>query len=272
MIPGSKILSSMVRHALHESVHRSASLATVVSAVGLTLLLVVPLRMRDGELFYWSQRAPSTAVMAREFSSIVIGMGQTIWVFLPLLAVAGLLASSLQKGWIELLVSKPMPRITILGTVYLAGLILWLLSVGLMVASLAATFRWMLHVPAMPLLKAFAVLTLFFAVELAFLVLVAVARPNVMIASAATFAMTFIASLMGARAMIARYFDSRLVERALDGIYYILPKVNELLSLTQRVASTSEALITHWMPLWSSALFGVACLIIAGWLLERKDF
>jgi len=266
------ILGSMVRHALHESVHRSASLATVVSAVGLTLLLVVPLRMRDGELFYWSQRAPSTAVMAREFSSIVMGMGQTIWVFLPLLAVAGLLASSLQKGWIELLISKPMPRVTILSTAYLTGLILWLLSVGLMVSSLAATFRFMLHVPAVPLLKAFAVLTLFFAIELAFLVMVAMARPNVMIATAATFAMTFIASLMGVRALLARYFNSRWLERALDGLYYILPKVSELGSLARRFADTPEARITDWMPLWSSALFGAACLIAAGWLLERKDF
>ena len=262
----------MVRHALHESVHRSASLATVVSAVGLTLLLVLPLRMRDGELFYWSQRAPSPAVMAREFSSIVLGMSQTIWVFLPLLAVAGLLASSLQKGWIELLISKPMPRITILCTAYLTGLILWLLSVGLMVASLAATFRSMLHVPALPLLKAFTVLTLFFAVELAFLVLVAVARPNVMIASAATFAMTFIASLMGVRAVIGRYFDSRWLTWALDGLYYILPKVSELGSLARLLSDSPEARVTAWMPLWSSALFGAACLIAAGGLLNRKDF
>ena len=266
------ILSSLVRHALHESVHRSASLATVVSAVGLTLLLVLPLQMRNGELFYWNQRAGSTAVMAREFSSIVMGMGQTIWVFLPLLAVAGLLASGLQKGWIELLLSKPMPRVTILGAVYLTGLILWLLSVGLMVASLAATFRWMLQVPALPLLKAFAVLTLFFAVELAFLVLVAVARPNVMIASAATFALTLIASLMEDRAKIARYFDSHWLERALDGLYYILPKFSELSSLARRLALTPEAQVTNWMPLWSSALFGAACLIVAGWLLHRKDF
>lgn len=266
------ILGSMVRHALHESVHRSASLATVVSAVAMTLLLVVPLRMRDGELFYWNQRTPSTAVMAREFSVIVMGMSQTIWVFLPLLAAAGLLASSMQKGWIELLISKPMHRLTILITAYLTGLTLWLLSVGLMVASLAATFRWMLRVPALPLLKAFTVLTLFFAVELAFLVLVAVARPNVMIASAATFALTLIASLMEDRAKIARYFDSHWLERALDGLYYILPKFSELSSVARRLALTPEAQITHWMPLWSSALFGAACLIAAGWLLNRKDF
>ena len=103
-------------------------------------------------------------------------------------------------------------------------------------------------------------------------VLVATARPNVMIASAATFAMTFIASLMGVRALLARYFNSRWLERALDGLYYILPKVSELGSLARRFADTPEARITDWMPLWSSALFGAACLIAAGWLLERKDF
>lgn len=266
------ILRSLVRHMLHESVHRSASLATVVSAVGLTLLLVLPLQMRDGEVFYWSQRAGSAAMMARQFSGIFMGVSQTIWVFLPLLAVAGLLASSLQKGWIELLVSKPMPRVTILSSAYVTGVILWLLSVGLMVTSLAATFRWMLHVPALPLLQAFAVLSLFFAVELGFLVLVTVARPNVMIASAATFAMTFFASLMGIRAVIARYFNSRLLEGALDGLYYILPKVSELTSLARLLADSPETPITNWMPLWSSALFGAACLIAAGWLLHRKDF
>ncbi len=266
------ILRSLVRHMLHESVHRSAALATVVSAVGLTLLLLVPLQVRDGEAYYWGQRSGSTATLAREFTTVVLGTGQTIWVFLPLLAVAGLLAAALQKGWIELLFSKPMPRIMLLGAAYATGLILWMLSVGLMVSSLAAAFRWTLHVPALPLLKAFAVLSLFFASELAFLVLVAVARPNVMIAAAATFAMTFFASVMGLRVVVARYFDSRLLERALDGLYYILPKVSELASLARRFADAPGARVTEWMPLWSTALFGAACLVAAGWLLQRKDF
>jgi type VI protein secretion system component VasF len=84
--------------------------------------------------------------------------------------------------------------------------------------------------------------------------------------------MTFIASLMGLRAIIARYFDSRWLERALDGLYYILPKVSELGSLARLLSDSPEARVTAWMPLWSSGLFGAACLMTAGWLLHRKDF
>jgi len=266
------ILASLVRHYLHESVHRSASLATVVSAVGLTLLLVVPLRVRDKEVYYWGQRSNPAPVMAREFSGIAVGMSQTIWVFLPLLASAGLLAAALQKGWIELLLSKPMPRVTLLASVYLAGLLIWFASAGVICFSLAATFRWLLHVPALPLLKAFTVLTLFFAVELGFLTLVAVARPNVMIAAASTFAMTFISGLMTDRIHIARYFNLRWLERVLDALYYILPKANELMALARRLSMDQAVKEMNWMPLWSSALFGLACLAGAAWILERRSY
>jgi hypothetical protein len=115
-------------------------------------------------------------------------------------------------------------------------------------------------------------MTLVFAAELSFLLLVAVARPNVMIASAATFAMTFIASLMGLRASVARYFDSEWLRGALDGVYYVLPKVGELTNLAGRLSETPATKIADWMPIWSTGLFGAGCLIAAAWLLAKKDF
>jgi hypothetical protein len=54
------------------------------------------------------------------------------------------------------------------------------------------------------------------------------------------------------------------------GLYYVLPKVYDMGHMTLGLIRNGN--YDWWMPVWTSALFGIAVLSAALALFQRKDF
>ncbi len=184
--------------------------------------------------------------------------------------MAGLVTVYFQKGWVELFFSKPLHRVSLLVGCYLTGLTLWTLSAGVTLSVPAFYFQSKLGVPATPLLKALAVETLVFAVLLAFLLLILVVHAHATMGVLAVYLLVAVSSAMLSREDIAKFLNSRVALKILDFCYYVLPKVSEMGTAATNLARNIP--VKTWMPLWSSGLFGLGALILAGWILHRKSY
>jgi hypothetical protein len=55
-----------------------------------------------------------------------------------------------------------------------------------------------------------------------------------------------------------------------SGLYYALPELSDLAVMTRRMVSGEPA--GSAMPIWSSALFGAACMGCPLWLFQGRDY
>ena len=76
--------------------------------------------------------------------------------------------------------------------------------------------------------------------------------------------------LMNRQGLYTDYIKSEFAQRALDWLYYVLPKCWEL-NFAAAAFIQSSAISTSW-PLWTTGLFTLATLTLTLWLLERKSF
>ena len=109
-----------------------------------------------------------------------------------------------------------------------------------------------------------------FAVLLSVLVLCGVLWDSAAIGIMAAFAMMVITPILAQKSTLERLLDSEWSRDVVRVLYYVLPKTSDI-SLIIRHLILGQA-IDSWMPVWSTALFGVAVLGAGLWRFERRSF
>lgn len=262
---------AIARHTMHESFHRRPGLVLLAATLIWLLAFLLLVRFREGQVYFWGRpfhRHPQE--FATGFTLVLLTVVREIWTFLALFASAGFVSAYFEKGWVELVFSKPLQRFSVILGSYLAGLALWALSAGTLMVFYAIYFRLQAGRPAAPLLKSLAVVTVAFAVMLAFLILMNVVRPGVALAVLSVYLLLLLSGVLMSRQELAKLLENTAAGKALDLLYYVLPKVPEMTLVATRLAQNRA--VESWMPVWSSALFGLGSLLLAGWILERKSF
>jgi hypothetical protein len=115
------------------------------------------------------------------------------------------------------------------------------------------------------------VVTLFmFSVMLAFILLISVLWESAAVSIIATFALIVISLVLGAKNMLDRLLSSEFSRDLVAGLYYILPKVPDGGQILHHVI-TGQA-VESWMPVWSTALFGIVALASGLWIFQKRNF
>ena len=91
-----------------------------------------------------------------------------------------------------------------------------------------------------------------------------------MVATMVTFGMIILSIILYNKTTIERLLSSEWSRDIVRGLYYLLPKVVDIGQILGRIVQ--EKPIESWMPLWSTALFGMACLGSGLWLFQRRNF
>lgn len=195
-----------------------------------------------------------------------------IWLMLMLLSGGPQFTAMLEKGWRELTFAKAAPRWQILLERFISLNVLYYVLVIGSCLPLAFWLWWKTGVPVTGIFGAALINTFVFASLLSSAALASMASEGgVSLAIAAPISAWIISQLLLNReAMLYDYITSELGRRALDWMYYILPKCAEL----QTAAATfvrASTLPTSW-PLWTTGLFTVAMLLATVRVLERKSF
>ena len=193
-----------------------------------------------------------------------------VGLFLSIFATANLVPVMLEKGYVDLLLSKPLSRPALflgryLGALSVVGLNLFYLIGGVWLVLGLKTGVWRTG-----LLGAGFIIMLTYAILLGFMMMVGVLTRSSSITIMLSYFLFPLTAFLFIRDNLTVMLTSRVLVVVLDGLYWMLPKINEIslfmVNLTMGKPTGSLA------PLFSSALFGAGCLALGTAVFMRKDY
>jgi ABC-type transport system involved in multi-copper enzyme maturation permease subunit len=237
----------------------------IFSAVD-TQSIIAGIKNNTGNDFLVSNIVSTLEIM---IISPLAGLGLLLAIF----ASSSFVPNMLEKGNIDLLLSKPVSRQQLLWGKYVGGLVVVLLNIGFLVLGIwliiaikfsywDPTFLWVILI-----------VTFTFAVLYSLIVLCGILTKGSMLGMMLAYFIFLILSpvlaLANSRADI--FFKNDAVKNIVEGIYYLIPKTSELMGSVINDLATGKG-ISDFQPLISSFLFLVLMMILSMLAFRKKDF
>jgi ABC-type transport system involved in multi-copper enzyme maturation permease subunit len=193
--------------------------------------------------------------------------------FLGIFATAGIVPSMMEKGTIDLLLSKPLPRWKLLwgralGGVVAVGANLLLFTVAIWALYGSASGVWYAPFIGMTCLFAF---TTFLVVFTGIVALNVTTESWVLPMSLAYIHLMILSNFLTAREeTIFQWVHAPALQALITGLYYILPQTNDL--IVQSGTAVHTGTILDWGPFLQGAIFATIMVALATWRFQQKDF
>jgi ABC-type transport system involved in multi-copper enzyme maturation permease subunit len=199
----------------------------------------------------------------------VAGAAYWLGILLALFATAPLIVSMLERGHIDLLLSKPMSRSTLFLS-HVAGV--WAAVAVLTVYLLGGVWAIMSIKTGVwngSFLISIGLVVVMFGVMYSTVALMGVWTESTALALIVSYGLIFASLVLaGHEAIVAEL--GLVGSTAFNVLYHILPNFAEV---TTMVANLSRAEpVASWYPLTSSVLFGLVAYALATWQFVRRDF
>lgn len=85
-----------------------------------------------------------------------------------------------------------------------------------------------------------------------------------------TFGIMLISPILAQQGVLDRLLSSQWARSMVHGLYYALPKVFDLGAISRRLVLGDP--MGSWMPVWSSAIFGLVVLATGLYAFERRNY
>lgn len=197
--------------------------------------------------------------------------------FLAIFATAHLVPRMQEKGTIDLYLARPVSRVGLLLSRYVAGLILAGSNVIYLMGSIWLIVGMKTGVWNARFLLAGSIIFLVIAVLLAFAFLVGVFTSSTAVSIMATYGIFFFGLMLAAHDKFAAAVSKQWQANVIETLYWVFPKTAELLTavvafvggdqLPERIVKSLAP-----APFLTTAAFGLVCLTLASWLFTRKEF
>jgi ABC-2 type transport system permease protein len=210
------------------------------------------------------------------FESGFSGILYVLCTFLAIFATAHLVPRMQEKGTIDLYLSRPVSRMELILSRYVAGLILAGSNVLYLIGSIWLIVAWKTHVFHPRFFLAGGVILFLIATLLAFAFLIGVITSSTAVSIMSTYGIFFFGVMLAGHARIEAALSKEWQAMAIRTLYWIMPKTAELAtSVVAYVGGPqlqNEILKVTAAPFWSTAIFGLVCLTLASWMFQRKEF
>ncbi|HEX8619233.1 MAG TPA: ABC transporter permease subunit [Thermoanaerobaculia bacterium] len=197
--------------------------------------------------------------------------------FLAIFATAHLVPRMQEKGTIDLYLARPVSRVGLLLSRYIAGLILAGSNVVYLMGSIWLIVAWKTGVANPRFLLAGTIIFFVIAVLLAFAFLVGVLTSSTAVSIMTSYGIFFFGLMLAAHDRIAAAVSKEWQAWLIETLYWVFPKSAELgqavvafVGGEQLPKQVLEALSPA--PFLSTGAFGAICLILASWLFTKKEF
>ncbi len=201
--------------------------------------------------------------------SPLAGLGLLLAIF----SSSSFVPNMLEKGNIDLLLSKPVSRQQLLWGKFTGGLLVVLINIGILVIGIWLIIALKFSFWEPTFLWSILIITFTFAVLYSLIVFCGILTRGSMLGMMLAYFIFLILSpvlaLANNRADI--FFKSDVVKGIIKGIYYFIPKTSELMGTMITDLATGKG-VGDFQPLISSFLFLVLMMILSIIIFRKKDF
>lgn len=199
----------------------------------------------------------------------VAGAAYWLGILLALFATGALVTSLLERGQIDLTLSKPLSRTQVPG-----GRVLGVWGAMFVLFAYLFVAVWLVMALKSGIWNARFLLTIglvfgMFATMYSVTTLVSVVSGSTALALIVTYGVLFASLPLGAHSQLAPVLSPGFREVYLAA-YHLLPKFPEVTGIVGRFTMRQE--VPSWYPFLSSLAFGAVCYALAFWRFQRKDF
>lgn len=191
--------------------------------------------------------------------------------FLSIFSVSSFIPNMLEKGNIDLFLSKPITRQQIIWGKFLGGLIVVFINIAYVVIGFWMLLGFKFGVWDINFLVTIPTITFTFAVLYALIILLGILTKSSILAMMVSYLIFFILSpVLAVRDSISALFDNKFVELLFEIFYHIIPKTAELGSITSDLAAGGG--IIEWQPIITSIVFMFLILGLSIIIFNKKDY
>lgn len=197
--------------------------------------------------------------------------------FLAIFATAHLVPRMQEKGTIDLYLSRPVGRVRLLLSRYVAGLLLAGSNVLYLFGAIWLIVTWKTEVAHPRFMLSAAIVLFVIATLLAFAFLIGVITSSTAVSIMCTYGIFFFGLMLAAHDKIAAAVSKEWQAWLIETLYWVFPKTAELGQAVIAFVGGEEipervARVLAPAPFVTTAAFGVGCLVLASWLFTKKEF
>lgn len=189
-----------------------------------------------------------------------------------IISSASFIPSMVEKGTVDLLISKPLSRFTILISKYLGAVIFVGISLIYFIGSIWLILSLKSGYWNFNFLFVILSLTFAFAVMYSIVVLIGLLTNSSIIAILINLFLLFVLLplLAGRESIIFTFVTNDAIRFVFNFLYYIFPKPGEITEISIKII-THEA-VDSWQPVITSFLFGAAVMAYSAYYFSKKDY
>lgn len=268
-------MNTVLWHTLLESIHRKIGLVLLGIAALVPLAVLSLFRfetLADGSLqaVLIHERLGPAAEFVPAALGTLLQLTSGLLLFLVMFAAAPMLTTYMERGWVDLLVSKGVERWKMLLGRYGGGLGLFLVAILLMNGGVALYFWARTGYAPGRFVVSLGLLTLSFAALLALMAVMAMLQASTAILIVVGFMQLILSSLLANREQLYRVISAGWAQWIIEWLYRLLPKNSELHS--EAASYLQNGSMESWWAAGTTLAFVGAALGLAYWLFHRKSF
>ncbi|MDO8548737.1 MAG: ABC transporter permease subunit [Ignavibacteria bacterium] len=211
--------------------------------------------------------------IATSIQLIIITPLASLCILLAIFSSASFVPNMLEKGNIDLLLSKPISRSQLLFGKFLGGLLVVLINVGFLIIGVWLVIAVRFSSYNFTFLSIILSVTFTFAVLYSLIVLFGVVTQSSILGMMIAYFIFLILSplLYAGKVQFGTFITSDFLKSVIDFFYYIIPKTSELMGgITMNLALGKG--IIDWQPILTSLAFMFAVVGYAIFIFNKKDF
>ena len=191
--------------------------------------------------------------------------------FLSIFSAASFIPNMLEKGAVDLIISKPVSRSQIILGKFLGGVLIVLLNIAYLIVSLWILIGIKFGIWELSFLYSIFTITFTFSALYSLIIFIGVLTQSSVLAMMLSYLIFFVLSpILTVRDTISTFLNSTVMEYVMDILYYIIPKTSELGSLTTEIAMGYG--ISEYQPILTTFAFLVLVLYTSIIIFSKKDY
>lgn len=191
--------------------------------------------------------------------------------FISIFATASFIPTMLEKGSIDLLLSKPVSRSQVIWGKFIGGTLMVLINIAYFIIAFWAIIGLKFGVWEASFLLSILLITFTFMALYALIILIGILTRSSALSIMISYLVILILSpLLAMRNKNDFLINNQFVEWISDGLYYIVPKTSELSSITNSLILNKS--IDSYQPIISSLLFMILTLALTIIIFSKKDY